>query len=378
MRRTSFLIAVAVVSFSCVAFAAETKEDIIAAFRSVGELAAQNIKVPTVGDVPLNYLPASRPQMAVYDATEKSFAPYDVVHKDSSEPVRIKSNKSQGQDRFLNDQKYETYVDFDLPEDRAGEATLTFASAKPFASDALWIGLANHVTMPENIEIRAEVNGAMKIIVAERDRRGVCTGCIVFPETTSAKWQVKLRYGQPLRISEIAFNQVNRKASMSLRFLMQPEHTYKIFREPDRDVSISVGEAGDLRGDKDVLNLAAVVFTPNAAYRESDIDKDGVPDIRDNCVSVANEDQADINGNLRGDACDDYDHDSIINSKDNCPNVPNHAQQDTDGDDIGDVCDKEESRLTEKYPWLSWLALGGVAALMLFFFVRVAKGEKKE
>lgn len=381
MRKTSFLIAVAIISFSYAALAAnkvETAEEKMAAFRTFDELTAPNIKVPTVVDVPLSLLPASRSQMAVFDTIEKQFEPYAVVHKDARTKVRITSNKSTNDNHFLNDNKYETTVDFDLPEDRAGEALLTFVAIQPFAADSLRIGLANHVTMPENIEIRAEVNGSFKIVVAEKDKKEICANCIVFPETTSSKWQVKLRYGQPLRIAEIAFNQVNKAPAMSLRFLMQPEHVYKIFREPDRDVVIPVGEAGALRGDKDVLQLGAMTFKANAAYRESDIDKDGTPDVRDNCVALANPDQADVNGNLRGDACDDFDRDGIINAQDNCPYIPNHAQQDTDGDGLGDSCDKEESRLTEKNPWLSWLALGGVAALILVFFARVGKAEKRK
>ena len=80
-----------------------------------------------------------------------------------------------------------------------------------------------------------------------------------------------------------------------------------------------------------------------------------------------------MDGNGRGDACDDFDRDGVINSKDNCPNNPNRNQLDTDGDGIGDVCDREESRVTERYPWLPWLGIGFVALVLLGLFVMVAR-----
>src|SRR5262249_5732734 len=51
----------------------------------------------------------------------------------------------------------------------------------------------------------------------------------------------------------------------------------------------------------------------------ADSDGDGIPDVCDDCPSVANADQRDGDGDLVGDACD------------NCPAVPNLAQGDSDG-----------------------------------------------
>lgn len=73
-----------------------------------------------------------------------------------------------------------------------------------------------------------------------------------------------------------------------------------------------------------------------------DQDGDGVPDDEDNCVSVANPDQADSDGDGTGDACDtDGDNDGSPNEADNCPDVPNPDQLDLDGDGIGDACDED-------------------------------------
>src|SRR5262249_46486135 len=93
----------------------------------------------------------------------------------------------------------------------------------------------------------------------------------------------------------------------------------------------------------------------------NDTDGDGIPNGIDNCPTVANPDQHDMDHDGIGDVCDpDADGDGISNSdeiahgtdplnpdtdgdgvnddKDNCPTVPNQDQADSNQDGIGDAC----------------------------------------
>ncbi len=86
--------------------------------------------------------------------------------------------------------------------------------------------------------------------------------------------------------------------------------------------------------------------------KELDTDGDGVPDSTDNCPSVSNPDQADIDGDGKGDACDtsddrDTDLDGVLDTVDNCPSVSNPDQADIDGDGKGDACDTSDDRDTD-------------------------------
>ena len=122
---------------------------------------------------------------------------------------------------------------------------------------------------------------------------------------------------------------------------------------------------------------------------KTDSDEDGKVDALDNCPSLSNVDQADLDGDSIGDVCDpdkdgdgvlnvndffptislngradgdgdgipdtcdaacvsagmyadtDLDNDSVTNASDNCPNDANADQNDIDGDGIGDVCDPD-------------------------------------
>ncbi len=78
-----------------------------------------------------------------------------------------------------------------------------------------------------------------------------------------------------------------------------------------------------------------------------DSDLDGVIDELDNCVLVANSDQADSDGNGVGNACDvislpkDSDLDGVWDHEDNCVDVANPDQADSDGNGIGNTCDAD-------------------------------------
>ncbi len=71
-----------------------------------------------------------------------------------------------------------------------------------------------------------------------------------------------------------------------------------------------------------------------------DTDNDGIPDTADNCPFVSNTNQADLDHDGLGDACDpDDDNDGVADAADNCPTVANANQADGDSDGIGDACD---------------------------------------
>ncbi len=74
----------------------------------------------------------------------------------------------------------------------------------------------------------------------------------------------------------------------------------------------------------------------------SDTDGDGVSDTQDNCPSVANADQADLDGDGTGDVCDnDIDGDGVANALDAFPLDPTETT-DTDNDGIGNNADTDD------------------------------------
>jgi hypothetical protein len=90
-----------------------------------------------------------------------------------------------------------------------------------------------------------------------------------------------------------------------------------------------------------------------------DVDSDGVGDVCDICVDDFNSDQSDADGDGLGDACDncpfksnitqvDGDGDGVGDPCDNCLVDPNPEQLDSDGNGIGDACDTVP--LTETEP----------------------------
>lgn len=79
--------------------------------------------------------------------------------------------------------------------------------------------------------------------------------------------------------------------------------------------------------------------------QQFDRDNDGIPDNADSCPLTVN-DGVDLDADGIDDACDkqiandpDIDSDGIINELDNCPSVPNANQLNIDDDLLGDACD---------------------------------------
>ena len=104
----------------------------------------------------------------------------------------------------------------------------------------------------------------------------------------------------------------------------------------------------DVRPDYNPLAL-----TRNAAGA-LDFDNDTIANAVDNCPTVSNQNQADVNGNGIGDACETltdglpvdpdgdgiptYDPSTIPPRVDNCPLIYNPGQEDNDNDHVGNAC----------------------------------------
>ena len=96
---------------------------------------------------------------------------------------------------------------------------------------------------------------------------------------------------------------------------------------------------------------------PACRHRILDTDNDSIADVEDNCLTIANANQADRDNDDYGDACDDLpddatehrdtDNDSTGDNSDNCPTIYNLNQDNDDGDDYGNACDAFPTNATE-------------------------------
>jgi hypothetical protein len=344
----------------------------ISAFRKLIQVDNLAIKVPTVIEVPIQETHLERNDAAVLDMLSGELQPYLFKEESLANQIpltaTIQSGASNiGESSALLDNNPGTFASFELPQFAQGVAMIGLHSAQPVTASSLAFLLDEHVAMPSSIEIHAVVNGQDTIVLA---KEAPTSETVLFPRTISSSWLLTFTFAQPLRISELHLYQENavQTQANAVRFLAQPGHTYRLYYDADRAVSENLPESGNLAMNTDVKRLNSSPAILNPAYIIADSDGDGVPDIRDNCVTLANPDQVDVNGNGIGDVCEDFDKDGISNFRDNCPNIPNVDQSDVDGDGIGDACDTQESRITEANPWIPWAGIGFAAVVILGLF----------
>lgn len=340
-------------------------------FKSLIEVSDLDIKVPTVIEVPLNNSLLTRAEFAVFEQRSDSFQPFYFIRNSLSNEVPSVAFSKQNSCKKILDDDYKTYCEYKVPESGFGFVEISVEGEKEFSSSQLNLQLDRYVALPLQIEVLADGKQVYK-----KDRMQKST--IFFPATKAKTWTINLSYNQLLRISEINFVQNEaKKYNHSIRFLARPNTNYKIYLNPDTfaDINIDTGESANLRSNIDIKKTRTFSMSSNPNFVESDIDSDGIADRVDNCVRVSNPDQTDLDKNQRGDVCDDFDKDGILNHLDNCPEQPNKLQRDEDADGIGDACDGDENRLTEKYPWLVWLAM--VFSLLVIATMFVSTIRKK-
>ncbi len=351
------------------------------AFRSTMHVGMSGILVPTVIEVPLTYYDFDRRGFIVVENETGRLLPSYLRERYVVAPSPVTVTHDGVSERYgesLADGDARTGKRFELPLDgESGRTQITLTVASPVMTSGLIFDFERNVALPTTIEVRGEDALGNALVLLSSARMG--SDRVSFIPTMVRSVTVTLMYAQPLKINELTLIQDSPEASVSrgLRFLAQPEMTYTVYGNPDRFVTPQQGEAGDLTTDAGVLTVAAQTFSPNASYQPADTDSDGVEDTFDNCVAMPNADQVDLNGNGRGDACDDFDRDGVMNTKDNCINFPNQYQIDTDGDTIGDECDGEESRLTERLPWVPWVGMGIAVLVLLGLFGIVARRPMK-
>jgi hypothetical protein len=106
--------------------------------------------------------------------------------------------------------------------------------------------------------------------------------------------------------------------------------------EDDDLVALSFGFDQDLDRVPNACDNCLAVANADQA----DADADQVGDACDNCAATPNPEQADSDADGAGDACDaDDDGDLVSDASDNCPLDANPGQEDGDQDGAGDACD---------------------------------------
>jgi len=357
--------------------------DVREAFRSFYAVDPIDAVVPKVVRVPVMFSPGSNDQTAVFSVSpdgrmEREGA--DAFSRKQSEAPSFTvtvGGKSKG---VLTDGRYEAYVEYPIASVGNSEVSRFLIELdRPEKVESVALHLDANVALPETVSVYAGADKDGQVLLAPER---MSSRVIAFPPTRSERFLIEMEHVQPLRITEVAlrFEGSLHDTSEEVRFLARPGTAYRVYVDADRSVPAYDKEAPALNGS-DVLAVSPGEKQTNPLYEHADLDGDGIRDEADNCVGLANADQADIDKNGKGDACEDFDRDGVMNHKDNCPDQPNRRQEDSDGDGIGDACDTYENRVFERNSWILpvfMVFVGGVLVSLIALVIRrESRGSKR-
>ena len=271
--------------------------------------------------------------------------------------------------RELADGNTATTFDFPLNAQGAHKGKIKIVYAKPLATDAITFRTTVDSYMPNTFTLTIDGKQVLNTMSG---------GSARFPKMFARIVEIEFWYNQPIRFTEVGVGvDKEEEVSSSVRFVYQPNTTYLLYTDSPLGKEATPSPVVNLFSKTTERTLTLSSVTPNALYKERDTDSDGIINSIDNCPVQSNQNQSDSNSNGIGDVCDDYDYDGVSTYMDNCPVDVNQNQSDVDKDGIGDVCDKEESRTTEKYPWLPWVVFGGVLLAVLGMGYEIIRNKNK-
>ncbi len=383
-------------------------------FESIATVEKNDFAVPTMIDVPIEFNEDARSFAIVTDSTGV-IVPSTVVTKSQKSVLTFGANDSFANSNANNmvDGKYDTFTEFPFVE-KGGQYEIIDANVvlqnsvnggnelmyseekyvggeeqvegrgqnvvvidvnanRTFRADHLNVQFDKNVERPTRIRVVVVKKDGSEQILLPEQFFGQDT--MNFPEANSDHYRITLHYIKPLRINEITFfeKDVPQTNQSFVRFIAQPQMAYDIYYNTDVYVKTQPMESPNFSSNKNVVTVQTQSTKNNPLYKKADTDEDGIVDSADNCVGVANVDQLDRNKNGKGDACEDFDRDGVINVNDNCSKTANRTQKDDDLDGIGDACDEEESRFMEKNPWIPYVVLVIVFAIVATLIIKTLK-----
>lgn len=349
-------------------------------FQQVAEIASPEAATPVMIDVPLQFpYDATQTHVVVETATQIPI-PSMIITQTQTEKLSFTAIDSFDTPSINNvvDGNMRSFTEFPFDEDeqKNNDVIIDLTANHIFRSSSLSLYLDDHIALPRTVRLASvSEDGTETVLLKRQSLKG---RTLSFPEAHTDHLRLTLTYAQPLRIREIVIHEssVTKTIEKFVRFLAKPGMPHQIYFDAENFVSVPTAEAPNFHTEEHVFVIKPSHVSDNAQFKQADTDDDGIVDSDDNCVTVVNPDQIDIDNNGRGDTCDDFDRDGVINATDNCPDDANRAQKDIDGDGIGDVCDEEESRFLEQYPWLPGVTIAVVGVIVVLLIVKVLKPKK--